>query len=515
MNTKYRQHLKRSIMIVGNKIIIASLAATLLLGACQKNITGLNTDTKNPLNAPSYSLFTDGQKYMTDWLTTTDVNYNIGNLVAQYWTETTYTDESNYNLGNRDIPKNFWTRLYVDALNNYEQAKKLIPTDVLDSGQARSELDITDIMEVYTYYYLVTTFGNLPYTQANDIDKYPFPAYDDAKTVYSDLLTRLDSSIAGLNATGGSSFGAADIIYGGDVPSWLKFANSLKLKMAMLLADTDPATAQTKVSEAVTAGVFTSNADNALFRYTGVTPNANPIWVAVIQSNRNDFVIAKTLLNSMVTLDDPRGTKYWTNEYSDDNIGGSVGDNNTWNNYSNIYWDNVKGTIVDPAAPSDLLDYSEVSFLLAEAVERGFITGTAADYYNAGVTASIEYWGGSEAAANAYLAQSKVAYATAPGGVGVGAIGTTGVNTAGDHWKQAIGMQKYIALYVRGMDAWVDIRRLHYPAMAVPTDAKTPFPWRYTYPSDEQTANGGSYKAAVTAIGGNGDQVTTKLFWMQ
>ena len=497
------------------KIIIASLAFTLLLGACQKNLTDLNTDTKNPINAPSYALFTNGQKYMTDWLTTSSVNYNIGNQIAQYWTETTYTDESNYNLGNRDIPKNFWTRLYVDGLNNFEQAKKLIPTDVTDADQMRSELDITDVMEVYTYYYLVTTYGNLPYTQANDIDKYPFPQYDDAKTVYTDLLTRLDSSIAGLNATGGSSFGAADIIYGGDVTAWLKFANSLKLKMAMLIADSDPSTAATKVSEAVTAGVFTSNDDNALFRYTGVTPNANPIWVDVIQSNRNDYVIAKTLLDPMVALNDPRSTKYWTNEYSDDNIGGTVGDNNTWNNYSNVYWSSIKGTIVDPSLPGDLLDFSEVSFLLAEAVERGFISGTAADYYNAGVTASIEYWGGSASDASTYLAQPDVAYATAPGALGAGVIGSTGVSTSTTHWKQAIGLQKYFALYLRGLDAWVDIRRLHYPAMAVPTSPKSAFPWRYTYPSNEQTANGNSYKTAVAALGGNGDQVTTKLFWMQ
>jgi hypothetical protein len=99
--------------------------------------------------------------------------------------------------------------------------------------------------------------------------------------------------------------------------------------------------------------------------------------------------------------------------------------------------------------------------------------------------------------------------------VGAGAIGATGVNTASEHWRQAIGMQKYLALYLRGLDAWTEIRRLHYPAMAVPTDAKSPFPWRYTYPSNEQTANGNAYKAAVSAIGGDGDKVTTKLFWMQ
>ncbi|HTI12935.1 MAG TPA: SusD/RagB family nutrient-binding outer membrane lipoprotein [Puia sp.] len=495
------------------KIAIIAVASAFILGACQKNLTNLNIDTKNPVNAPSYALFTNGQKYMTDWLTTSSVDYNITDLIAQYWTETTYTDESNYNLGNRDIPRNFWNKLYNDALNNYVQAKKLIPTDVTDPDQARNELDITDIMEVYTYYYLVNTFGNIPYTEANNIDKYPFPKYDDAKTIYADLLTRLDSSIAGLN-TGAASFGAADILYGGDVTAWKKFANSLKLKMAMLLADTDPSTANTKVNEAIAGGVFQSNADNALFVYTGVTPNANPIWVDVIQSNRNDYVIAKTLLNPMVTFNDPRRTAYYTNEHSGSDKGGSVGDNNTWNNYSNIYWGSVKGTIVDPAAPSDYLDYAEVSFLLAEAVERGFISGSAATYYNNAVTASIEYWGGSAADAATYLAQPDVAYATAPGGVGAGNIGSTGVSTTSVHWKQAIGMQKYLALYVRGLDAWTEIRRLLYPAMAVPTTPKSPFPWRYTYPSNEQTANGDAYKAAVTAMGGQ-DAVTVKLFWMQ
>src|SRR5882757_8181885 len=223
------------------KIAIIAVASAFILGACQKNLTNLNTDTKNPVNAPSYALFTNGQKYMTDWLTTSSVDYNITNLIAQYWTETTYTDESNYNLGNRDIPRNFWNKLYNDALNNYVQAKKLIPTDVTDPDQVRNEMDITDIMEVYTYYYLVNTFGNIPYTEANNVDKYPFPKYDDAKTIYADLLTRLDSSIAGLN-TSAAGFGAADLLYGGDITAWKKFANSLKLKMAMLLADTDPST---------------------------------------------------------------------------------------------------------------------------------------------------------------------------------------------------------------------------------------------------------------------------------
>src|SRR5882757_4300092 len=111
------------------KIIIIS-ASALVLGACQKNLTDLNIDKKNPINAPSHALFTNAEKSTADWLTTTSVNDNIGNQLAQYWTETTYTDESNYNLGNRDIPMNFWNKLYNDAINNYVQTKKLISTDV-------------------------------------------------------------------------------------------------------------------------------------------------------------------------------------------------------------------------------------------------------------------------------------------------------------------------------------------------------------------------------------------------
>src|SRR5258708_39878279 len=160
-----------------------------------------------------------------------------------------------------------------------------------------------------------------------------------------------------------------------------------------------------------------------------------------------------------------------------------------------------------------MVDYSEVSFLLAEAVERGFISGSAATYYNNAVTASITYWGGSDAVAAAYLAQPDVAYGTAPGGVGAGAIGSTGVPTASVHWKQAIGMQKYLALYVRGMEAWAEIRRLQYPAMAVPGTPKSPFPSTHPYPSHEHTPTRTTYKAAAAAIGG--DAVTTKLFWMQ
>ena len=107
-------------------------------------------------------------------------------------------------------------------------------------------------------------FGNylwdIPYSESLDITN-PFPKYDDAKTIYNDLLTRLDADIGKLKTTA-ESFGGADIIYEGNVTAWKKFANSLKLKMGMTIADADNAKAKSTIESAVAAGVFTSNADN-------------------------------------------------------------------------------------------------------------------------------------------------------------------------------------------------------------------------------------------------------------
>jgi len=144
------------------------------------------------------------------------------------------------------------------------------------------------------------------------------------------------------------------------------------------------------------------------------------------------------------------------------------------------------------------LDYSETEFGLAEAIERGFITGDAAEHYNKGVIASIVYWGGTTEAAAAYLAQPKVAYATATG-----------------DYKQKIGFQKWLALYNRGLDAWLEWRRLDYPKLLPPTGGNAPaglqIPLRIIYPITEGTLNGANLKSAADAMGG--DLTSVKLFW--
>jgi len=413
-------------------------------------------------------------------------------MLAQHWTETTYTDESNYDLATRDIPTQWWNGFYRDVLKSYANSKQLIATDVDDAGQQSNETAIVDLMEVYSYYYLVTNFGNVPYSEAMDFD-ITQPKYDDAATIYADLLARVNTDLAALNEANGS-FGSADIVYSGDVAAWIKFANSLKLKMGILIADSDPAAAQAAV-ESAAPGVFTSNDDNAVFKYLSAPPNTNPAYTDQIQSGRGDFVVTDLFVNQLVALNDPRIPAYFLQDPNGTYTGGEYGNSNNFAALSKpTGYDGGPG-VFQPNFPAVILSYAEVEFYLAEAAARGYnVGGTPESHYNAAITASIEEWGGSAADAVAYLAQPAVAFATAAGG-----------------WQQKIGMQEWFAFYNRGYEAWTSWRRLDVPTLVAPPDAISDVPVRLVYSTIEQNLNKTNFDAAATAIGG--DVVTTKLWF--
>jgi len=472
-------------------IILFTIALITGMSACHKDMSDLNRNPKAPTAVPGEALFANAQKNLADIITTPNVNNNIFEFIAQYWAATTYPQESRYDLGNRNIPQNWWTIIYRDVLRDLDESIRLISaaeaiTDAQKSDK-QNKLAIARVVWVHAYSILLNTFGNIPYTDALKVDS-ATPKYDDQKTVYLALLDSLDVAISHMDDNGGS-FGSSDLIYHGDVNQWFKFANSLKLRLGVTLADAEPARAKTVV-ESAAPHVFQSNADNAVFNYLETPPNTNPIWTNLVQSNRNDYVPANTLVNAMNTLNDPRRMFYFTKDPNGNYSGGIYGAGNSFGNFSH-----VGENITEPDFPAVIMDYAEVEFLLAEAAARGMnVGGTVEEHYNNAITASIEYWGGTAADVSAYLAQPSVNYATAPG-----------------TWKQKIGTQAWIALYLRGFDAWTSWRRLDYPSLVKPPSAITDIPVRYTYPSNEQNLNQQNYDQAAQAIGG--DEVTTNLFW--
>lgn len=480
------------------KKILLTLSAVLSLLSCSDDITNLNSDTKNPSVVPAEYLFSYAQKELVDQMTSTNVNNNVFRLFVQQWTETTYTDESNYDITNRTIPDNHFRSLYRDVLKNLAESKKILVAEVYvgstleianQNAVRTNKIAIIDIYSAYSYSILVDTFGNVPYTEALDIENHPNPKYDDAKTIYKDLISKLTTSVTSMNLSLGS-FGSADIISGGDVAKWKKFANSLRLKLALNLDDIDHTYATAQVISAVTSGVISNSTDNTILKYLSVQPNTNPIYVDVVASGRDDFIPTSTIINKMNTLSDPRRTSYFS-LFGTSYVGGTPGSSNAFDNFSHI-----GNQLLQPAFESILMDYSEVEFLLAEAVERGItVGGTATSHYTNGVAASLNYWNVSPAAIATYLAKPSVAYATATG-----------------LWRQKIGEQAYLSLYNRGFEAWTTYRRLDFPVLTAPADAViSVVPKRYTYPAAEQTLNATNNAAAAAAIGG--DAMTTKLFW--
>lgn len=470
------------------KLLILSIILSSLAG-CTKNISDYNEQTKAASTVPAPTLFSNGVRALTDALTSSSINNNVYRLVVQHWVTTTYTDETNYDFFTRNIPQRFWIALYKDVLADLAECKRLIPSSVGITGAVKTnQTAITEIMQLYTYSVLVNTFGNVPYSKALDFDNL-FPVYDDAKTIYGDLLTRLDAAIALLNPAEKGFDASQDLVYNGSVAGWVKFAHALKFRLAMTIADDDNGKAKT-LAEQADAKAFSSAADNAVFKYYGVTPNNNPIWTDLVQSKRQDYIAANALVDKLNTQSDPRLSQYLRPNDAGVYVGGVPGSGNTYSLFAK-----ASNKMIAMDFPGLLLDYSEIEFYRAEAIERGYtIPGTAADHYNNAITASILYWGGTAAEAATYLARPDVAYATATG-----------------TYKQKIGTQKWLALYNRGYEAWTELRRLDFPVLPLPSAAKSGFPNRFTYPTNEQTLNNKNYTDASKAIGG--DKVETKLFW--
>lgn len=485
--------------------------------SCTSDITDINTDPKKPtVTRPEY-LFSNAEKKVVDQVVSTNVNNNVFRLLSQQWAETTYPDESQYNLSNRKIPDTHFLVLYRDVLADLHDAKVLIqnvPTvTASDIAIKQNKIAIIDVLEAYSYSILVDTFGNVPYSQAIDIVKYPLPAYDDAKTIYKDLIARLaaDAVILKTN-TADVNFGSADIIYGGTAASnakWAKFANSLIIRLAVNISDVEPAYAATQVQTALASGPLASNADNTKLTYLTTSGNQNPLYADLVTSNRNDFIPAEPFVAAMdatVAGGDPRMAKYFVNSTTPAPVipagrtfvGGTYGEANVFTAYSHISL-----TLNNPVFPGTIFDYAELQFLLAEAAEKNLIPGGSAQaktYYDAGITASFVDWGLTAASATTYLASPKVDYNNV---------------LSGATWKQKIGMQAWFALYNRGYEAYNSYRRLDFPVLASPTSAKNKgimfVPVRYTYPGVEASINGTNYKKAASDIGG--DLFETKIFW--
>lgn len=470
---------------------ISILLFIFMFSACSDNLEELNEDTKNATSADADAFFNQAVKNMSDLISgiTYGANgnpFNITRIYVQQISSVTYNEGATYYSDFN------WQNVYADVLINLDKSAEVIENAEVDpllgeDGEAifRNREAVLEIMSVYAWSRLVESFGDLPYSEALDVDIIN-PTYDDAQTVYGDLINRLNAAI---NTIDPSLAGFDnDIMYNGDMSKWLKFANSMKLQMGMRIIDAQPQLGEELVVEAIPE-VFTSNADNATVEHLSSPPNTNELWTDLAVGNRRDFVGAEPFVDLMLELDDPRVEIFFDPNEDGEYAGSAPGEVVTYADFSPF-----GDMFYQPETPVIFLDYVSVEFFLAEAAERNIGSVTDAEsHYNEAIRASFEYYG--VEGVEEYLEQPEVAYSTAEG-----------------DWRQKIGEQKWIALFNQGQEAWTEWRRLDYPELSAPSGAfLDTVPVRMTYPIDEQNLNRANYESAAAAIGG--DLMTTKLWW--
>jgi hypothetical protein len=492
-----------------NKLITIGLA--LLVGtACTRGFEEANIDPNQPAVVTTNILLSSAQETLLDQVYGGFDNQRVGMTLAQYWSQNQYTDESRY-LYREATNNTTWNTMYT-GINNLQEIIRINEASTVARNE--NQIAVARIMKAWAFQYLTDMYGDIPYFEAlqatNNVSS---PAYTPQQEIYMDLLKELTEANAQI--AGSTGFASGDLIYGGDMTKWKKFANSLKMRVAIRMADRMPTQALAAIQEANTAGVFSSNADNAAIRYTVSQPNTNPLYVDVIVPGRIDYSSSDVLLNQLLQRNDPRLPAYFepavrvpANSPSPF-IGRPFGQNAV--NANALDPDNVSQlsrVVLSPDFPGMLMDYAEVNFILAEAAQRGASVGVSADsLYNNGIRASINYWD----------TQRRRVVSTAPA---VTEAQITAYITANPYdpanWKQSIGVQKWIALYMQGFQGWFEWRRLDFTGvLKMPVDNPlidiAQIPVRRIYPPDEQTLNGANYRAAVQQQGP--DAFTTKVWW--
>lgn len=486
------------------------------LSSCDKGFEDIN---KNPVASttidPIY-LFSNAQL-----LTAYNGLLYEEALVQQVVTPFTGVNEGgNHNIDVKSNTALNWTAFYTGPI-------KLL-ADVMNQTKAvpdRSNLyNMARIQRAYVFSVLVDTYGDVPYSQAGlaYLQSINLPKYDNQQDIYNDLLNELDQATAALDAT--KRIEAGDLFYKGNVAQWKKLGNSLLLRLAMRLTKADAQKAQTLAAKAFAAGVMQSNDDNAKIQYSSVYNSPlNNTWNGTEKAN---FYLAKPFVDYLKNTSDPRlmviSTKYaepsktpdQTTEdktsanqigmplgYNDGTISsapgypGSVGSGG-WK-YSQIN----RRTLGRIDAPQYFITYGQTQLLLAEAAQRGWVTGKAADFYAAGVTGSMTQLKDYDASATIATADI-MAYLTASPFDASKAL-------------EQINNQYWVSSFLNGPEAWANWRRSGYPVLPVnPYPSKTTkgdYVHRLTYPSAEKSVNVDNYNAAVARQGP--DDLDTRVFW--
>lgn len=488
-----------------------------LLSACTRDFSDVNTDKNDPTAVGPDLLLSGVIRNMMN--RQVNAAWGIGNIVVQHHAKIQFVNEDRYEWGEQNS-------VWDDVYNNYRNVQNIFTTIENDSTSAYYGVSL--ILKSWMFAQATDAYGDIPYSEAGKakLEAIYQPVYDKQEDIYAGILT--DLARANRLLTTSSTKLNGDILYGGGagaIIQWRKLANSLRIRYLLRLSKKKDVSAAMQAILADAAGnpVFESNADNAELVYEDAAPNQWPLYGSRVGSF-DEFRVSKTLSDRLTALGDPRlkvfGRPTQTSVAAGTPViagipnglsnvaalaynGGVQGVSRVGYTFACLVCNDKDQTAPDPAAARGLLmTYAELQFSLAEAREKDLITtGDATTYYNTGVTANFAYWkaivppayGIDVTMPAGYLTQSSVAY------------------TGTEQEKLAkIALQKWVAYYFNGLEAWFDWRRTGMPEITPgPSNLNgNKVPVRFIYPLNEQSLNGVNRADAVTRQGA--DNLNTK-----
>jgi len=487
----------------------------LIMGAgCTKFSDDINVNPNLPTKASNAQLLTSAINGVQSV-----IEAPAGLLYVQHWSEKPYTDASRYTIVNYDF-----YGIYSGALENLQTILTSENFNI-NEGSANNQKAVARILKAWFYWHMTDRWGDIPYFNALKGKENFSPVYDHQKDVYYDLMKELKEAAAQIDNGNGVT---GDILYGGNMANWKRFANSMRLLMALRLSKADAAKGKIEFTDALNGGVFTDNSQNAVFVHLADANNQNYWYYVVNVQNRPWYWASKTLVDYMKPLNDPRLP-----------IFADVNGSGTYNGVPYGLDGNAVGTIPSASvsfigvhvrtqnAPTYVVTYAQVLFAIAEANKITWLTGGDAETrskYEAGIEASVRQWNrlsfqsykdnvdkqvekvpysatdtGDTTGFAAYKAQPEVAY------------------NSTDALKK-IGYQRWLHLYMNGYEAWAEWRRTGFPVLTpAPNNGNIPIPRRQAYPVKEQNINGENYRTAISsqpALGGK-DDLNGRVWWDQ
>ena len=478
-------------------LLMLIVFATLV--SCEKGFDELNKDPNVSGDIAADELFSNAQfRYHTDYFngvltdiwslnTWMQVQANINGIAS--------ADDKYFISG--EATDNTWRIMYTDVLGNINEAIRLTK----DDAAKVNDYSMYRIYRAYIYHRLTDLWGHIPYSEALNVinsSNVPnfTPVYDDQSSIYTDLLAELKNASNALDENA-ATLGGQDWIYAGNVDLWKRFANSLRLRLAMRISSVAPSVAQEEISDLVQENRFiTSNEESAEFPYSGVA--LNPFFQVDNQS-QGQYHPSKFLVDKLLEDNDPRievliepspfSVIFGFNEYVGVEsflLSSSVP---TDLEFNSSY---IGEQMLSQDRPGNILSAAEVQFLLAEVALKGWDAGgSAQSYYEGGVRSHMEQLLIVEEDIESYLNM---------GGAFTGEVEQVIV----EKWKTLV--------YTDAVELYAEWRRTGFPIIldadqqAVTVSA---IPVRLPYPQIEINLNADN----VYAVGHGVNDFSTPMWW--